>query len=256
MFNKLVASEGRRKTGFWSPQNVVVSVLLHVVIVMGALAAGVGETTVGRKSQELVEFVEIEEEKAAEPEPEPEPEPPPPTPDPAIPPPVAKGFQTLIPPDEPPPTIAPPNPNEQRVNVEDFSGIGKEGGVAKGVEGGVQQSTVERTAPPDVGTYELHAVEEQPRPTNIADLRRALERNYPPLLRDAGVTGTVQVRFRVLEDGRVDTESITISASTHDQFNDPTLRAVRTLRFRPARVNNRPVRVWVELPIQWTVTRG
>lgn len=254
MFKKLVASEGRKKTGFWSPQNVVISILLHVLIVGGALAAGVGDTALSQKREELVEFVDIEEEKPVEPEPEPEP-PPPPPPEEAAPPPVAKGFQTLVPPVEPPPTIAPPNPNEQAVNVEDFSGVGKEGGVAKGIEGGVQQSTVERTAPPDEGTYELSAVEERPQLSNQADLARQLSRNYPPLLRDAGVAGTVQVRFRVLENGRVDAESITVTSTTHEQFNDPTIRAVRGLRFRPARVNNRPVRVWVELPITWQVSR-
>lgn len=253
MFNKLVASEGRKKTGFWSPQNIVISILLHVVIVGGALAAGVGDTSMSRKREELVEFVDIEEEKPAEPEPEQEPEPPPPPPEPSAPPPVAKGFQTLVPPVEPPPTIAAPNPNDQAVNVEDFSGIGKEGGVAKGVEQGVQQSTVQRTTPPDEGTYELSAVEQMPSVSNTQEFMRQLERNYPPLLRDARVAGTVQVRFRVNEDGRVDAESITISSSTHEQFNDPTIRAVRALRFRPARVNNRPVKVWVEQPIQWTV---
>jgi TonB family protein len=253
MFKKLVASEGRKKTGFWSPQNIIISVVLHAVIVGGALAAGVGDTPLSRKPVELVDFVDIPDEPV-EPEPEmEEPEPPPPEPEPAAPPPVAKGFQTIVPPAEPPPTIAPPNPNEQRVNVEDFSGIGKEGGVAKGVAEGVQQSTVERTAPPDQGTYELSAVEELPRLSNGADFGRQLERNYPPLLRDARVSGTVTVRFRVNEDGRVDAESISISNSTHEQFNDPTIRAVRAMRFRPARVNNRPVRVWVEQPIQWTV---
>jgi TonB family protein len=255
MFNKLVASEGRTKTGFWSPQNVIVSIVLHVLLVGGAVAAGVGDTSRMKKGEELVTFMEIEEQKT-EPEPEPEEEePPPPEPEPAAPPPVAQGFQTLVPPAEPPPTIAPPNPADVAVNVEDFSGIGKEGGVAKGVADGVQQSTVERTIPPDEGTYELSAVEEMPRPTNTADFSRQMARNYPPLLRDSGVQGTVQVRFRVLPDGRVDGESIQITNSTHEQFNDPTIRAVRTLRFRPARVNNRPVPVWVEQPIQWTLTR-
>jgi TonB family protein len=254
MFNKLVASEGRRKTGFWSPTNMIISGVLHIVLVGGLVAAAKGEAARQKRAEELVDFVEIEEEKPKEPEPEKpkEPEPPPP-PEPETPPPVAKGFQTIVPPEEPPPTIAPPPVNEQAVNPEDFTGVGKEGGVAKGIEGGVQQSTVERVTPPDEGTYELSAVEEQPRPTNIADLRRQLERNYPPLLRDARVTGTVQVRFRVMEDGTIDANSISISSSTHEQFNDPTIRSVQRLRFRPAKVNGRPVKVWVELPIQWQV---
>jgi protein TonB len=256
MFNKLVASEGRKSTGFWSPTNMIISGVLHLVLVGGLVAAASNEARNAKAREELVDFVEIEEEKPKEPEPEKpkEPEPPPPPPEPETPPPVAKGFQTIVPPEEPPPAIAPPPTNEQAVNPEDFTGQGTEGGVAKGVDEGVAQSTVERVAPPDEGTYELSAVEEQPRPTNIADLRRQLERNYPPLLRDARVTGTVQVRMRVMEDGTVDAGSIQVTSSSHEQFNDPTIRSVQRLRFRPAKVNGRPVKVWVELPIQWTVS--
>ena len=39
----------------------------------------------------------------------------------------------------------------------------------------------------------------------------------------------------------------------HALYCSPALRAIQTLRFTPARLNGRPVRVWVELPIQWTV---
>jgi TonB family protein len=59
--------------------------------------------------------------------------------------------------------------------------------------------------------------------------------------------------MRVMEDGTVDAGSITVTSSSHEQFNDPTIRSVQRLRFRPAKVNGRPVKVWVELPIQWTV---
>lgn len=258
MFNKLVASEGRKNTGFWSPKNMIISGILHIVLVGGLVAAGVSAEQRRQKGEELVDFVDIEEEKPKEPEPEKpkEPEPPPPEPEPETPPPVAKGFQTIVPPEEPPPTIAPPSATETAVNEADFSGQGTEGGASEGVEGGVAQSTVERETPPDEGTYELSAVEELPSLSNRADFGRQLARNYPPLLRDAGVTGTVQVRFRVLEDGRVDGESIQITNSTHEQFNDPTMRAVRAMRFRPAKVNGRPVKVWVEQPIQWTVARS
>jgi periplasmic protein TonB len=255
MFNKLVASEGRKKTGFWSPTNMVISGVLHLVLVGGLVAAAREESARAKRAEELVDFVEIEEEKPKEPEPEKPKEPEPPPPEPEAPPPVVKGFQTIVPPEEPPPTIAPPSPNEQAINEADFTGQGKEGGVAEGVDNGVAQSTVERETPPDEGTYELSAVEELPSVTNRSDFARNLQRNYPPLLRDAGVAGTVNVRFRVLEDGRVDGESIEVTNSTHEQFNDPAIRAVRALRFRPAKVNGRPVKVWVEQPITFQVTR-
>jgi protein TonB len=256
MFNKLVASEGRKKSGFWSPANLAISAILHVVIVGGLLAAGVGAATNEKDREEIVDLVDLAEEEKKEPEPEKpkEPEPPPPEPEPEAPPPVVKGFQTLTPPEEPPPAIAPPPTNQVAVSAEDFSGRGQEGGVAKGVESGVQQSTVERTAPPEVGTYEMSAVEDLPQLTNGAEFGRQLARNYPPLLRDAGVSGTVSVRFRVMENGTVDVASISVTSSTHEQFNDATIRAVQRMRFRPAKVNNRPVKVWVEQPIQWQIS--
>jgi TonB family protein len=109
-----------------------------------------------------------------------------------------------------------------------------------------------RTSPESGSMYELSAVEEVPRPLNVEDFRRSLNRNYPPLLRDARVNGTVELRLLVMEDGRVDPQSITITNSSHEQFNDPTIQSVSALRFSPAIVNGRPVRVWITLPIQWT----
>jgi TonB family protein len=103
----------------------------------------------------------------------------------------------------------------------------------------------------EVRTYELKDVDEQPRPLNIADFRRALERNYPPELRSAAYTGTVQVRFRVTAHGTA--EAPTILRSTDRRFNQATLESVRVLRFRPAKVGGRPVAVWFELPIQWQI---
>lgn len=108
--------------------------------------------------------------------------------------------------------------------------------------------------PPDPGgerTYELPAVEELPRPINGSEFSRALDSNYPPALRAERVSGAVGVRFRLLEDGSVDRNSISIVTSTNEQFNEATVRSVATLRFRPARVSGRPVRVWVEMPVAW-----
>ncbi|HEX5872928.1 MAG TPA: energy transducer TonB, partial [Longimicrobium sp.] len=103
-----------------------------------------------------------------------------------------------------------------------------------------------------INGYELSAVDVLPRILNAQAFGRALAEAYPPALRDAGEQGMVQVRFRVEPDGT--TSHATITRSTEHGFDAPTLEAVRTLRFRPAKVNGRPVRVWVEQPIQWTVS--
>ena len=70
MFNKLVASGGKRKS-FWTPSTVVASVGFHVLLVAGAYAANQGYDPTAKKADELVDFVEIEEEKKPE-EPKPE----------------------------------------------------------------------------------------------------------------------------------------------------------------------------------------
>ena len=245
MFNKL----DRKRRSFWSPWSIGLALVLHAGLAFGAWKAGLGES-VTKKKEELVDFVEVEENKPKEPEPpKPETPPPPPPPEPESPPPVAKGFQELVPPEEPPQKIPDVDPNQAATKAEDFSGVGTAGGVANGVDNGKAQDVTNRQAPPDEGTYELSAVEEQPELSNRADVGRQISRNYPPLLRDAGVTGQVTLRMRVLEDGHVDPESISVENSSHDAFADAARKVVERMRFRPAKVGGRPVKVWVTLPV-------
>jgi len=251
MFNKLVASGGAKKS-FWTAKTIATSVALHGLLLVGAVKANQGFDPHAKKDEELVDFMEMEEDKPEEPKPEEpkpeEPEPPPPEPEKAAPP-VVKGFQELQPPMEPPKDIPAVDPNQQAVKAEDFSGQGKAGGVAEGVEKGVAQSTVERETPPDQGVYDISSVEVKPSLANGSDVQRALERNYPPLLRDAGVGGTVQLSFRVNEDGRVDPTTIEVVSSDNEQFSEAAKKVVERMRFRPAKVNDRPVKVLVQLPI-------
>jgi TonB family protein len=105
--------------------------------------------------------------------------------------------------------------------------------------------------PDDEAAYEMSEVTVHPRPLNVAELQTELERLYPPALRDAGVSGSVQVRFRVNTDGTASSPEIT--SSTDPRFDAPTLAAVSRLRFSPAEMDGRPVPVWAELPINWQV---
>lgn len=56
------------------------------------------------------------------------------------------------------------------------------------------------------------------------------------------------------EEGRVQDPRVTRSSDR--AFDEPTLDAVKHLRFHPARLNGHPVRVWVEQPIDWNVVMG
>ncbi|HEU0300236.1 MAG TPA: energy transducer TonB [Longimicrobium sp.] len=97
--------------------------------------------------------------------------------------------------------------------------------------------------------YEMSAVTDLPRVRNALAFQQALVREYPPALRGAGVRAVVHARFRVEPDGTITNPSI-LRASAPG-FEEATLRVVQTLTFTPARLNGRPVRVWMELPIQW-----
>ncbi|HEU4883108.1 MAG TPA: energy transducer TonB [Longimicrobium sp.] len=112
------------------------------------------------------------------------------------------------------------------------------------------------SGPPDEGTYELNTVEELPSLLNGSDFSRALGAGYPPLQGATGVRVNVEARFRLLWDGSVDSTSITITRSDNEQFNEPSINAIRILRFRPAKVNGRPVNVWITLPIVWMPPEG
>jgi protein TonB len=112
----------------------------------------------------------------------------------------------------------------------------------------------ERTPPPDSGTYELSAVETQPELVNREQVKYALSRNYPPLLRDAGVSGSVTVQFRITRTGEVDPATIKVLQSTHEAFSDAAVRVVMQMRFSPAWHGGSPVPVWITLPVTFQIT--
>ena len=106
-----------------------------------------------------------------------------------------------------------------------------------------------RELPPDSGTYELSALDTPPELLNRDEVAAALQRNYPPLLRDAGVGGRVMLRYRITRAGDVDAGSVEVLESTHDDFTVAALRVAKRMRFRPGRYNGSPVPVWVSQPI-------
>jgi TonB family protein len=115
----------------------------------------------------------------------------------------------------------------------------------------VTNSASELVGDDTVGVYGMGEVDDPPRAINVATFQRALAQRYPPALRDAGRSGQVEVRFIVEEDGSV--SNLGIVRFTDVAFNKPTIEALSVLRFRPARLNGRPVRAWVQQPISWSV---
>ena len=81
---------------------------------------------------------------------------------------------------------------------------------------------------------------------------RAMREAYPPLLRDAGIGGTVKVFFFIDEAGSVQDVRIDES-SGHPALDEAALAVADVYRFAPALNRQEPVPVWVSFPISFAV---
>jgi protein TonB len=86
---------------------------------------------------------------------------------------------------------------------------------------------------------------------NRAEVARALEREYPPLLRDAGIGGTVDVWFFIDEEGKVVRTQVDKS-SGHKALDDAAVAVASIIQFTPALNRDKRVPVWISLPITFT----
>lgn len=91
----------------------------------------------------------------------------------------------------------------------------------------------------------------RPQLKNTAEVRRALEREYPPLLRDAGIGGTVILWFFIDEQGRVLKAQI-FKSSGHKALGEAALHIAPLYKFSPALNRDKRVKVWVQIPITFT----
>lgn len=90
-----------------------------------------------------------------------------------------------------------------------------------------------------------------PRLMNADEVRRALERLYPPTLRDAGIGGTLTVWFYVDEEGRAVRTQLH-EPSDYAALDRAALQVADVMRFAPAWNRDRKVAVWVAVPIRFT----
>lgn len=86
---------------------------------------------------------------------------------------------------------------------------------------------------------------------NRSEIARAMEREYPPLLRDAGIGGTVNVWFFIDETGEVQRVMVTES-SGHKALDDAAVKVGEIIEFTPALNRDKQVPVWISLPITFT----
>lgn len=83
---------------------------------------------------------------------------------------------------------------------------------------------------------------------NRAEVERALERNYPARLRDAGIGGTPTVWFLVAEDGRV-LRTLLHESSGYELLDEAAMSVAQVMRFLPALNREVAVQVWVSLGV-------
>lgn len=105
----------------------------------------------------------------------------------------------------------------------------------------------------DSGVVSAELLAEPPRMVNQGEITRLLVRLYPRQLRSMGVQGDVTLTFIIGVDGRVEMRSVKVLSSAHPDLTEPTLRALAAMRFRPARVSGKVVRVRATLPVRWVL---
>ncbi len=87
---------------------------------------------------------------------------------------------------------------------------------------------------------------------NRDEVQAALMREYPTILRDAGIGGTVVVWFFISEEGLVLDRRVSQS-SGHTVLDQAALEVADVFRFSPALNRENIVQVWIQLPIVFEV---
>lgn len=91
------------------------------------------------------------------------------------------------------------------------------------------------------------AYDEEPRPIGgFAAIQRALK--YPEIARKAGIEGKVIVHVLVNEKGVVERTKI-LKSLGHSGCDQAAVKAIRSVKWKPALQRDKPVKVWVAIPV-------
>jgi protein TonB len=91
------------------------------------------------------------------------------------------------------------------------------------------------------------AYDEAPEPIGgFAAIQKSLE--YPEIARKAGIEGRVIVNVLVAVNGRVEETKI-LKSLGHSGCDEAAIKAIRSVRWKPAKQRDRPVKVWVGIPV-------
>lgn len=97
----------------------------------------------------------------------------------------------------------------------------------------------------------LTPMDVKPRVLNVDEVTRAMERNFPSMLRDAGVSGTAEVWLYLDYDGTVLKRQLNRS-SGYTLMDEAALKVAEIMKFSPAKNRDKAVQVWVSQPITFS----
>ena len=98
--------------------------------------------------------------------------------------------------------------------------------------------------PPSGPQFKFIPYDDPPRP--ITPIKPV----YPDIAQEAGIEGQVLVQCFIDEKGRVK-EAIVVKGIPNTGLNESAVAALRKTRFRPAKQRERPVGVWITIPINF-----
>jgi protein TonB len=75
---------------------------------------------------------------------------------------------------------------------------------------------------------------------------------YPEIAQEAGIEGTVIVQAFINDRGVVE-ETIILKGVPNTGLDDAAAEAIRKTRFKPAKQRDRPVGVWISIPVHFTL---
>jgi periplasmic protein TonB len=228
LLNNLLESkpQKQRTTG-----GLITSIVMHTIILVGAVYATLHATTKKEKREEKIDFVEVKKD---------EPPPPKEKPPEVQAPPPPKGFQVLTAPVNIPDVLPDIDLTKRLTNADDFSGKGVAGGRNNGVVAAVNTDQV---------YFEFQV--EKP----VMQAPGSQSPRYPEILKSAGVEGEVLASFEVDTTGRAIPGSFKVLKTSHELFASAVRNALPNMRFLPAEVGGKKVKQLVQQPFVFAIQK-
>ena len=88
---------------------------------------------------------------------------------------------------------------------------------------------------------------------NEREVISSTEREYPSLLKDAGIGGTTVIHLFINEQGIPERTLVSVP-SPHKGLDEAALKVGLVARFSPAKNRDKTVALWIELPITFKAT--